>query len=187
MAIRFERGFRAGRSPDELTDLDSLATELGKVEFGHPGIHSAARALRKALHGIKQYGDGGSPWMATGDEWDFSSRNLAMNIFLPDPLLNGLWDWRSQYYLDVNPDPTGPQIQRHIIDFVKETDWVDFLLEYHKGAPFVASLPDPEPHMPLLRSSFDPRHPVRAADPRRSGAAAKVAAYPGDAKPPRAH
>ena len=171
------RGDYVLEAPDELTDLDSFATQLTKVDFGHHKVHGAAHELHSALSGIKQYGDDGTPWMATGDEWDFSSKNLAMNIFLPDPLLDGLWDWRSQYYLDVNPDPTQPQLQRHIIDFVKETDWVDFLREYHKGTPFIASLPDPEPHMPLLHSSFDPRHPDRTKNPRRSAVAARVAAH----------
>jgi hypothetical protein len=150
-------------APDELTDLDSFATELLKYDFSPYKVAPAADALRNALSGIKQYGDVGTPWMATGDIWDFSSKNLAMNIFLPDPLLKGLWDWRSQYYLDVNPDPGKPQIQRNIIDFVKITDWVDFLIEYHKEAPFVGLLPATIPEVPLLRSNFNPRcrqHPV---------------------------
>ncbi len=146
-------------TPDELTDLDSLAYELAQVDFGPFKVAQAASALREALRGIKQYGDVGTPWMAPGDLWDFSSKNLAMNIFLPDPLLKGLWDWRSQYYLDVNPDPNKPQVQRNIIDFVKVTDWVDFLIEYHKETPFVGLLPALIPEMPVLRSTFNPRCP----------------------------
>ena len=143
-------------APDELTDLDSLATELERV-FNGGAIAAAAAELRTALSGIKQYGDEGSPWMAADAEWNFSSKNLAMNIFLPDPLLNGMWDWRSQYYLNINPDPTKPKVQRHVIDFLKETTWVDFLIEYHKETPFVGLLPALLPQMPLVHSKVDPR------------------------------
>jgi hypothetical protein len=154
-------------TPDELTDLDSFATELLKYDFSPYKVAPAADALRSALSGIKQYGDVGTPWMAPTDLWDFSSKNLAMNIFLPDPLLKGLWDWRSQYYLDVNPDPSKPQVQRSIIDFVKVTDWVDFLIEYHKETPFVGLLPALIPEMPVKHSTFNPRHPGRPCELRR--------------------
>ena len=151
-------------APDELTDLDSLATELHRV-FAVGPVAAAAAELRTALSGIKQYGDEGSPWMASDSEWNFSSKNLAMNVFLPDPLLNGMWDWRSQYYLDINPDPTKPKVQRHVIDFLKETTWVDFLIEYHKETPFVGLLPALLPEMPLVHTKNDPR---RASVPKAS-------------------
>jgi hypothetical protein len=101
-------------TPDELTDLDSFAAALLELDFLPYKVAPAAEALRVALEGIKQYGDTDSPWMDPNVVWDFSSPNLAMNIFLPDPLLNGLWDWRSLYYLDVNPDPNKPQVQPNI-------------------------------------------------------------------------
>jgi hypothetical protein len=142
--------------PDELTDLDSLATELMLIDFTPYKVGPAAAALRQALCGIKQYGDVDSPWMDPAVVWNFSSKNLAMNIFLPDPMLNGLWDWRSQYYLDVNPDPGNPQVQPHIIDFVKVTDWVDFLIEYHRDTPFVGLLPALIPDMPLANAKYVP-------------------------------
>jgi hypothetical protein len=144
-------------APDELTDLDSLAAELMAADFGSPRVAAAADGLRSALSGIKQYGDVGSPWMAPGVRWDFSSENLAMNIFLPDPLLNGLWDWRSQYYLDVNPDTTRPQPQRRVIDFLKETDWVDFLLEYHRDTPLAGLRRAEPPRTPVVHAPADPR------------------------------
>ena len=156
-------------APDELTDLDSLATELHRV-FATGPVAAAAAELRTALSGIKQYGDAGSPWMNADSEWNFSSMNLAMNVFLPDPLLNGMWDWRSQYYLNVNPDPTKPAVQRHIIDFLKETTWVDFLIEYHKGTPFVGLLPALLPDMPVVHTKVDPR---RRATVRKAAKAAK--------------
>jgi hypothetical protein len=151
------RGDNTLEAPDELTDLDSFAAALLKIDFGPGKIAATADSLRSALAGIKQYGDDGAPWMAPDNEWNFSSKDLAMNIFLPDPLLNGLWDWRSQYYLDVNPDPTRPQRQRHVIDFLKETDWVDFLIEYHKDTPLVGLLPAQIPVTPMVHSKTDPR------------------------------
>ena len=152
-------------TPDELTDLDSLAVELMKQDFGPYKVAAAADALRSALSGIKQYGDDDSPWMAPGDEWNFGSPDLAMSIFLPDPLLKGLWDWRSQYYLDVNPDPGKPKVQKHIIDFLNDTDWVDFLKEYHRDAPFVGLLPALIPDMPLAVHPEDPRTRRRCGSP----------------------
>lgn len=148
-------------TPDELTDLDSFAASLLNYDFSPYKVAPAADALRSALSGIKQYGDVDSPWMAPGQVWNFSSPNLAMNIFLPDPLRKGLWDWRSQYYLDVNPDPGKPQVQRHIIDFVKVTDWVDFLVEYHKDTPFNGLLPALIPDFPIKGAQVDPRCPRR--------------------------
>lgn len=144
--------------PDELTDLDSLATELKAEDFGRfsMSVHAAADALRASLAGIKQYGDKGTPWMAPGEVWDFSSKNLAMNIFLPDPMRRGLWDWRAQFYLDVNPDPNKPQVQKHLIDFVKVTDWVDFLVEYHRDTPFNGLLPAAIPSFPVKSLRGDP-------------------------------
>jgi hypothetical protein len=144
-------------TPDELTDLDSFAAALLDFDFAPYKVAEAAEALRAALCGIKQYGDVDSPWMDPNVVWDFSSKNLAMNIFLPDPLLNGLWDWRSQYYLDVNPDPTKPQVQPNIIDFVKVTDWVDFLIEYHRDTPFQGLLAPLIPDVPLATRPCDPR------------------------------
>jgi hypothetical protein len=144
-------------TPDELTDLDSFAAALLEIDFLPYKVAPAAEALRSALCGIKQYGDTDSPWMDPNVVWDFSSPNLAMNIFLPDPLLDGLWDWRSQYYLDVNPDPTKPQVQPNIIEFVKVTDWVDFLIEYHRDTPFQGLLPPLIPDVPLATRPCDPR------------------------------
>jgi len=152
-------------TPDELTDLDSFAAELMKDDFGPFPVAAAADALRVSLSGIKQYGDDDSPWMDPNVTWNFGSPDLAMNIFLPDPLLNGMWDWRSQYYLDINPDPSRPAVQPHIIDFLKDTDWVDFLIEYHRDAPFVGLLPATIPDMPLASRPDDPRTHRRCGSP----------------------
>lgn len=144
-------------APDELTDLDSFAAALLKTDFGLPRVAAAADSLQAALAHVRQYGDDARPWMDADTRFDFSSRELAMSIFLPDPLLDGLWDWRSQYYLNVNPDPSRPRVQRHVIDFLKETDWVDFLLEYHRDTPLVGLRPARLPRTPLLHARDDPR------------------------------
>jgi hypothetical protein len=143
-------------TPDELTDLCSFAHELQKEDFAPFKVAQAAAALEEVLGGIKRYGDRGTPWMAPTKLWDFSAKDLAMSIFLPDPLRIGRWDWRSPYYLDVNPDPTKPQVQRHIIDFLKVTDWVDFLIEYHKDVPFVGLLPAQLPQFPHFNRHYQP-------------------------------
>jgi hypothetical protein len=167
-------------TPDELTDIDSLATELMATDFAPFKVQQAAAGLRDALKDIKRYGAVDAPWTAPGALWDFSAKNLAMNIFLPDPLLLGLWDWRSPYYLDVNPDPTLPRVQPHIIDFVKVTDWVDFIVEYHKGQPFKGLLPAAIPEFPVFNARYEPPK-GRQPDPCGDGDIPK-----GEDKPRRA-
>lgn len=148
-------------TPDELTDIYSLASTLLAFDFRPHPVHPACRALQDALKGIKAYGANDEPWVAFGQtpplKWNFSSNQLAMNIFLPDPILRGLWDWRSPFYLDVNPDPSRPLVQPHIIEFVKVTDWVDFLIEYHKEARFVGLLAAAIPEFPVFNAKFEPR------------------------------
>lgn len=160
-----ESGFSL-ETPDELTDLYSFASQLLKFDFRPHPVHPACRALQDALKGIKVYGDADQPWVADGTSitWNFSSPLLAMNIFLPDPMLRGVWDWRSPFYLDVNPDPAKPPVQPHIIDFVKATDWVDFLIEYHRDSPldgsFVRLLPAAIPEFPVFNAKFVPSKPL---------------------------
>lgn len=155
-------------TPDQLTDLFSFANALLGFDFRPHPVHPAARALKDALQGIKAYGSTDQPWVAagTGITWNFSSPYLAMNIFLPDPLLRGFWDWRSPFYLDVNPDPTLPPVQPAIIDFVKVTDWVDFIIEYHKDSKeWVRLLPAAIPEFPVFNAKFDPKAvPPRGGD-----------------------
>lgn len=159
-----EAGFSL-ETPDQLTDLYSFASALLKFDFRPHPVHPACRALQDALKGIKVYGDADQPWVADGTSvsWNFTSSQLAMNIFLPDPLLRGVWDWRSPFYLDVNPNPARPPVQPHIIEFVKVTDWVDFLIEYHRDSPldgsFVRLLPAAIPEFPVFNANFEPRKP----------------------------
>ncbi len=181
-----EPGFQL-ETPDQLTDIYSLATTLTGYDFGTHGVAGAAAALQAALVDIKRYGDDEAPWVDSNVLWDFSDKALAMNIFLPDPKLDGLWDWRSPYYLEVNPDPTRPMVQPHIIDFVKVTDWVDFLIEYHRDVKFIGLLPAAIPAFPVFNAKYhpprdggmppgkgdggnDPKDPSKPGDPPRSAA-----------------
>lgn len=123
-------------SPDELTDLCSLAHELTPFDENPVAVQAAARKLRKLLDGIKAYGDSGTPWIAPEVHWDFSRKELAMNILCPDPNLVGLWDWRSPYYLQTDAEQLKPAVQPHVIDFLKKTAWAKFIIEYHRHEPF---------------------------------------------------
>ncbi len=140
--------------PDELTDIRSLATELRAFPHNAAAVQQAAKDLLAATTGIKAYGATGSPWTAPGVPWDFSRADLAMNILCPDPALRGLWDWRSPFYLQVVPDPGMPPVQPQVIDFLKTTAWVPFIIEYHKQVPFVGILPAAIPEYP----SFNRKH-----------------------------
>ncbi len=142
-------------APDEMTDLRSLAAALNDPKYAAFGVQASAGALWKATDDIKAYGDHDRPWLNFDAVWDFRG-DLAMNIFLPDPLRKGLWDWRSPYYLDVNPDPSKPRVQPNVIDFVKITDWVDFIIEYHKDVPFVGLLPARILDFPVFNAKFEP-------------------------------
>jgi hypothetical protein len=156
---------RVLEAPDEMTDISSFAAALRRFDFGPHKVHDAAAVLQQALEGIKQYGDLDEPWTDPGVIWDFSEPTLAMNIFLPDPLRRGLWDWRAPFYLDVNPDPALPPVQPNVIDFVKVTDWVDFLIEYHKDTTFAGLLPSAIPTLPAFNRRYVRPKPAKGAEP----------------------
>jgi hypothetical protein len=137
-------------SPDELTDIGSLATELRAFDVNPLQVQKAANELLAALKGIKAYGATATPWIAPTVTWNFSRNDLSMNILCPDPALRGLWDWRSPYYLQVLPEPGSPLVQPHVIDFLKTTAWVPFIIEYHKDVPFVGVLPAAIPDYPIF-------------------------------------
>lgn len=138
-------------TPDELTDVGSLATELLGFAFNPRAVQKAAKDLLAATGGIKIYGASASPWTEPGVVWNFSRSDLAMNILCPDPALRGLWDWRSPFYLQVEPEPGAPLVQPQVIDFLKTTAWVDFIIEYHKEVPFVGILPAAIPEYPVFQ------------------------------------
>ena len=156
-------------APDELTDIRSFAAMLKLQDFGAFGVHAAADDVLAVTAGIMQYGDTDAPWLDMSVKWDFSGA-LAMNILLPDPLLLGLWDWRSPFYLDVNPDPTKPRVQPGIIPFIQITDWVDFIIEYHRFGldgtplPFLGLLPARIPEFPVFNAAFSAPQKGAATD-----------------------
>lgn len=158
-------------TPDQLTDLHSLASHLAEAANTHPAIREAALALARLLAGIKVYGDDDVPWLDDSGQirWDFSAATLAMNIFLPDPLRTGQWDWRSPYYVDVNPAQSPPPLQPGVINFLKETNWVDFLVEYHKDVPFRSFHVGRIPELPVFNAAYEgPRGtPPECRPPRR--------------------
>jgi hypothetical protein len=143
-------------APDELTDLCSLAAELRSFDVNPAQVQAAATALQTALNGIKRYGANDRPWTAPTVTWNFTRPTLAMNILCPDPLLRGLWDWRSPYYLQTKPELGIPVVQPNVIDFLKNTAWVPFLIEYHKDAPFKGLLPPAIPEYPVFNAKFKP-------------------------------
>ena len=143
-------------SPDELTDLGSLATELLTFDVNPVAVKAAATQLQTALAGIKVYGDSGTPWVAPEVKWDFSRNDLAMNILCPDPDLVGLWDWRAPFYLQPDAELRKPPVQPHVIDFLKKTAWVKFIVEYHRQERFIGI------RTPMIPAGlrFDPDHKV---------------------------
>lgn len=162
-------------TPDEMTDIRSFALALKNFDFENFGVHDAADALVLATVDIKQYGERDRPWVNTNTVWDFRGE-LAMNIFMPDPLLLGVWDWRAPFYLDVNPDPALPRVQPGIIDFVQVTDWVDFIIEYHKtgldAKPvlFKGLRPAVIPEFPLFNRRFEMPKRDEPYEPKPPGA-----------------
>lgn len=171
-AITRAQHFDAGNAdfvlavPDQLTDLMSLANALlaPDLAFDASTTQPAAMALRKALAGIRVYGDKDRPWLVpdgSGIEWDFTSPNLAMNILLPDPDLRGVWDWRSPFYLVVDAESDRPLVQPHVIDFLKVTDWVDFIKEYHRDVKLTGLLPAVIPPFPVFNAAYEPKREPR--------------------------
>ena len=145
--------------PDQLTDVAGLAHSLAQQAFTGGNVHALAQALLTSLQGVKQYGDDDAPWMDLAVRWDFAPEALAMNVFLPDPGLQGVWDWRSPYYLERSPAPGKPAIQPHVIPFLRQTRWIEFIVEYHKRVRFVGLLPALAPIFPVFQPRFDPKNP----------------------------
>ena len=141
-------------TPDELTDLRSLAITLQVPDFSPHPVRACAKALDLALQNIWQYGAHDRPWVDTSVDWDFSANGMAMNILLPDPLRTGRYDWRAPFYMNVNPDPLAPAVQPHVIELLKVTDWVDFLEEYHRDVPFVGLHEAKLPSFPVFNARF---------------------------------
>jgi hypothetical protein len=137
-AIRAAQQFDADSSfvletPDSLTDLASLAFELHRAPLPN-AVRAAAQTLGATLGKIKVYGENAKPWIEPTVQWDFSSDQLAMNIYLPDPDLSGTLDWRAPYYM--NKQPGALPAQPEVVGFLRNTAWVDFILAYLEGVRF---------------------------------------------------
>ncbi len=139
--------------PDELTDLGSLAASLRSASID-PQVTLAAQDLSSSLAGVFIYGERAHPWVDPNVEWTLDDPSLAMNIFLPDPTLAGLWDWRSPYYLETIPGRCIPQPQ--VIEFLRQTRWVAFLRKLHENVPFAG-----------LKTPRILAHPTAISYPRR--------------------
>ena len=157
-----EPGFEL-KVPDQFVDIASFAIAI-QAQFGPGPIDAAAAALQAALANTWQFGDKDWPWMGHNPAivYDFSDKRLGLNIFFPDPALDGKWDWRSPYYLSGTVDPKKPPAQRHVIAFLADLReqrprWVEFIVEYHKETRFVGFFPARAPFFPVFNAEFDPR------------------------------
>lgn len=146
-------------SPDQVSDVGSLAAELLRHDFGALPVHAAATALRNALSGVKRYGDVDRPWIDMAQTYDFSDAGLAMNIFLPDPQRKGIWDWRAPFYMASKLPAGAPNREADPIDFLSGTRWIDFIDEYHKNVNVFALLAARAPQFPVFNQRFDPKNP----------------------------
>jgi hypothetical protein len=142
-----EPGFEL-KSPDQLTDLADFATQL-TMQFPTGAIHDKADKLAKSLLAVWQYGGFDRPWVDENQIWDFRNQRLGVNVLFPDPAIEGLWDWRSPYYMKNTLETDKPPAQGHVIDFLSDSSgrspWVKFLIEYHR-------LPGSPPRIVLLRA-----------------------------------
>jgi hypothetical protein len=134
--------------PDELTDVGSLAESLRKAAID-PQVTLAAEDLSRTLAGVFVYGERAKPWVDPNVEWPLDEPALSMNILLPDPMLKGLWDWRSPYYLETVPGCCIPQA--HVIEFLQQTRWVPFLRKLHENVSFVGLKPPLVLEHPIAR------------------------------------
>lgn len=155
--------------PDQATDLGSLAARL-QQQFPSGPVHDAARKLQTAIQGAWQYGDFARPWVDEVQVWDFRDQRLGLGALLPDPSLEGRWDWRSPYYLAGKVDPTQPPAHKHVIPFLaerpggKRPPWVEFIVEYHRDVPFVGLLRAQAPQFPRFNREFKPEFPPPTDD-----------------------
>lgn len=167
--------------PDQFVDVGSFARALAQgFATSAPGIAAAAEAVRVAASGLWQWGDDDWPWMGRDPSirYDFRDTQLGLNIFFPDPGLDGIWDWRSPYYLSGTVDPAKPPAHRHVIPFLADVAgrspaWVEFIVEYHKTTKFLGFHPPQPLVFPAFNRKFDPKadgngpKPPTTGNPRR--------------------
>jgi hypothetical protein len=165
-----EQGFQL-EVPDQLTDLADFAAQL-MVRFASGAIHDKADAMVKALAGVWQYGGFDRPWVDETQIWDFRLPRLGVNIFLPDPGIEGLWDWRSPYYMKNALETGKPPAQGGIIDFLSDSSgrspWVKFLIEYHRVTtpPRIVLLRAKPPRFPKFERHYKAQYPHPTDDDR---------------------
>jgi hypothetical protein len=158
--------------PDQATDLGSLAVRL-QAQFPNGPVFDAAKRLQAAIKGAWQYGDFERPWVDENQVWDFRDQRLGLGALLPDPSLEGRWDWRSPYYLAGRADPTQPPAHKHQIPFLaeraggKRAPWVEFIVEYHRDVPFVGLLRAQAPQFPRFNREFKPEFPPPTDDNKK--------------------
>lgn len=165
-------------APDQMMDIGSFAAQLHAL-FPPGPVKAAAAALGQALAGIWQYGHFDRPWLDESQVWDFRSPTLGLNIFFPDPALEGLWDWRSPYYLAGRVDPQAPPAHRHVIGFLADSGstrppWVRFIVEYHRDVKFVGLLPALAPVFPIFNARFKRELPPPGNDSGKDTGAGTV-------------
>jgi hypothetical protein len=151
-------------TPDQLSDLGSLAVQLQQSFAAGSPVSTAAAAVQSRLTGVWQYGDFERPWTDETEVWDFRAQHLGVNLMLPDPALDGLWDWRSPYYLAGRADPSQPPAHKAQIPFLSDRSgqpppWVEFIVEYHRTTPLKGFLPATAPVFPTFNARFKPQYP----------------------------
>jgi hypothetical protein len=166
--------------PDQFMDLGSFAVRL-LAHFpsgtGQPvidAVRAAASGVKTATAGLRQYGDFDRPYLDENQIWDFRSTDLGLNISFPDPDRQGLWDWRSPYYLAGKVDTTKPPAQRQVINFLADRGgasppWVAFIKEYHSDVRFVGLRAARPFVFPTFNASFKPKLPHPGDDGNPGG------------------
>lgn len=164
--------------PDQLTDLRHFAARLTAQSGLDVAVVQAASQLDQALQGVRVYGSVDEPYSKPGTIWNFRKPPLAINILLPDPDLQGIWDWRTPYYIDSRRDPGRPSALIQDIAFLKNGTWLDFIIEYHRKVAFKSYLPARAPIYPVfigdrkgggstpLKPPKLPRRPRRPGPPK---------------------
>lgn len=161
------------QAPDQFVDLGSFAVQLQAQFAAGTPVAKAAVDVQTATAGVRQYGAWDRPWMDETRIWDFRAPHLGLNILLPDPARQGIWDWRSPYYLSGKVDPDKPPAHRHVIGFLADQGsqrprWVEFIVEYHRDVPFVGFLPARAPLFPVFDENFKPKLPHPGDNPTGS-------------------
>lgn len=173
--------------PDAHVDLGTWSRALQKRFPANDPVTLAAAAVERRLRGVQVYGDKRVPDMRKTVLWDFSDALTAVSITVPDPLLQGVADWRTPYYMVGKVDPAKPPALKAQVPFLANrgpgqntrAPWPEFLEQYHRG-------PDDKvvPVLRLLRLQpfffpvFDPKFkpnpdapPIGGQDPKGGGPA----------------